>query len=261
MSLKISTLKPGLLVSLKTSIRGNTQYQRVDIEPDHQTETGERRAVWETRRTISDPEEHESAIKVRGKCRSLISGLCANSAFGLLCPEAKAADLESVIAESRKLAESFNQSAKLSRIDVYVIAGRVASDDVEAVRAINSEMRDLVGDMESGIKSLDVESIREAANKARSVSQMLTPESAETVQKAIEAARSIARKIVKAGEAAATEVDRQTLATLAAARTAFIDLDPQGDIAEPVGEGRALDLAPVAPISEPAPASISVELD
>src|SRR5690348_7110755 len=50
-TMKLTTLRPGLLVSLKTSIVGNTEYRRVQLEADHVTEEGTRRARWETERT------------------------------------------------------------------------------------------------------------------------------------------------------------------------------------------------------------------
>jgi len=37
-----------------------------------------------------DPAEHETAIKARGKARSVITGVCNASNFGLLCPTAEA---------------------------------------------------------------------------------------------------------------------------------------------------------------------------
>jgi len=246
MTLNASTLRPGLLVSLKTSLRGNINYQTQELETDHTTETGQRRARWETTRTVYDPAEHEAAVKARGKARSLLTSVCAQSAFGLLCREDRAADLERAVSDAREVVEAFNRSARLTTIGLYVIVGRVAADDVEAVRAINSEVRDLVQDMEAGIKSLDVKAVRDAANKARSIGQMLTPEAQASVQEAIEAARTVARAIVKAGETAAAEIDERALATLAEARTAFLDLDDmpgvERGIIEPVAEARAIDL-------------------
>src|SRR5580704_12554363 len=95
----ISTLRPGLLVSLKTSLSGNVRYDKRDIEREHTTETGEARAKWETERVISDPDEYERAQKVRGKAGSVIRGICAISAFGLLCPETDADKLERAMSE------------------------------------------------------------------------------------------------------------------------------------------------------------------
>ncbi len=43
-----------------------------------------------------------------------------------------------------ELADEFNATARLTRLYVNVIAGRIAPDDVEAVKAINSEVRDLL---------------------------------------------------------------------------------------------------------------------
>lgn len=248
--MQTSTIRPGLLVSLKTTLTGNVQYQRADIEPDHIIESGERRARWETERVIEDPAEHEAAVTMRGKCRNLIRSLCSVSSFGLLCPESRAEELGKAVEEAQRFAAEFNRAAKLTRISVYVIAGRIAPDDVEAVRAINSEIRDLMTDMETGLRNLDVKTVREAAAKARGIGQMLSSDARARVQTAIDAARSAARKIVKAGEAAAAEIDHQAIRSLAEARTAFLDLDEADNIVAPTATGRAIDLSPTS--SEPA---------
>lgn len=244
MNLNPSTLRPGLLVSLKTTISGNVDYQRNVIESEHVESDGSLQAAWETRKRITDPKEHERAIKTRGKCRSVITGICAQSSFGLLCPENQESQLEAAIAEARRIAAEFNETATLSRIGVYVITGRVARDDVEAVRAINSEVRQLLSDMQAGVKSLDVKKIRDAANKARQLGNMLTPEADARIKAAIEAARKTARRINKAGEVAGGEVDRDTISRIEAQRTAFLDLDDGDDVATPTFEGRAVDFEP-----------------
>jgi ElaB/YqjD/DUF883 family membrane-anchored ribosome-binding protein len=240
-NLKSSTLRPGLLVSLKTSLRGGVDYQVREIEADHINEAGERVAAWETSRTISDPEEHERAIKARSKARSIITGVCSASDFGLLCPQANERNLEAAIADARRIADNFNTTATLTKVDVYVITGRVADNDAEAIRAINSELRGLLDTMRDGVRDLDATAIREAANKARALGQMLSTDAQEKVKDAIDAARKVARAIVKAGDSAAVEIDRTTLDSIAAARTAFIDLEPVAAVQAPEAEGHAVD--------------------
>lgn len=254
MPLETSTLRPGLLVSVKTSVRGNVGYQKTPTET-RVADGGVEIAEWETTRTITDPVEHEAAGKARSKARSAIRGVCAESAFGLLCPEAASDNLERAIADARRIIETFNAGAKLSRVTLFVIAGRVASDDVEAVRAINSEVRDLLETMEAGVANADPKVIRDAASRAKSLAVMLSVDAAARVQVGIDAARSAARKIVQAGEQAAQEVDRQAIALITEARTAFLDLGPAGDVGAPVADARAVDLAPVdvvAPAAAPA---------
>jgi hypothetical protein len=248
--MRTSTLRPGLLVSLKTSIRGNISYDHRDIEREYLTEDGKQLARWETERTIAKPAEYETARKVRSKARSIISGVCAKSEFGLLCPEKSADDLDKAIVEAWTLAEEFNDTATLTRVRVYVIAGRIVPDDVEAVRAINSEIGDLLTRMAEGVRNLDVRIVRDAADRARDLGRMLSAEAGARVQEAIEAARSAARTIVKSGEQAAAEIDQRTIDRIAAARTAFLDLDTAGEIATPPAPARAVDLEPP---STPAP--------
>src|SRR6185312_4752964 len=199
MTTPIRTLRPGLLVALNTSMKGNISYGTREIEGTHINEAGEEVARWETTRIIIDPEEHEAAWRVRNQARKLIYQVCAKSAFGLLCPEDRAPELIAAIAESRAMIERFNSQAELTRVSVNVIFGRIAQDDVEAVRAISGELRDLLADMDEGLKNLDVKQVRDAAAKAKSVGEMLSPDARGRLEEAIKVARASASKIVKAG--------------------------------------------------------------
>ena len=240
--LNTSTLRPGLLVSLKTSIRGNVNYRTLTLEGDHLTETGERKARWETERTVNDPAEHEAAVSARSLARSKIQCVCAGSAFGLLCPESKAAELEKAVAEARAIVAQFNSTATLTRLQFNLMTGRIAPDDVEAIRAINSEMSDLMATMAEGLANLDKAKVQDAANKAKSVGAMLTDEAKARVQAAIDVARAAARKISKAGEEGAVEIDRASIRKVMEARTSFLDLDDATEVQAPVSVARPVDV-------------------
>jgi len=244
MDMPVSTLRPGLLISLKTSVVGNVSYSKQIIEPDHTTDAGTRRAQWNTTREIVDPTEHNRAIKARGQARQKIRQVAAPTAFGLLCPETNEKQLKEAVVEARQIADEFNRRAKYTRLEVYVFCGRVAPDDVEAVRAINSEVRDLLNEMQEGIRTLDVKRVRKAAMEARSIGKMLTPLAEARIKKAIDAARSVARNIVKSGEQAAQEIDREAIKQMTEARTSFLDLDTFEQVSRPTESGRALDLIP-----------------
>lgn len=246
--LNLSTLRPGYLVSLKTSVKGNVSYLKEEIEPDHKTRSGARKASWKTERTIADAEEHTKASQLRMKARLAIVSVCARSEFGLLCPEGKIAELVEAIKDTRRMVDAFNRRSKLTTVGFYVISGKIARDDVEAARAINSEMRELLKNMADGVKNMDVKKVRESANKTRSIMEMLQPEAAGKAGVALKAARTAARKIVKAGEDAAQEIDREAIKAITSARTAFLDLsEPDAAEEEPAptrarAENRQLDL-------------------
>lgn len=240
-----TTLRPGLLIRLSTAVSGNVNYTRTIIEEDHLDDEGKRVARWNTERTIQDPDEHERARKVQSKCGSLVRAVCAESrGFGLLCPQDREEDLKEAVRAARELARAFNATARLSEVNFYIMTGKVAADDVEAVRAINSEIRGLMDAMSQGVKDCDVETIREAANRAKDIGAVLSEEASARVKAAVEAARKAARQIVKAGEAAAVEVDRQALRAITEARTAFLDIDDGAEVAEPTAGAVAVDLDP-----------------
>lgn len=243
--MKTTTLRPGLLVSLKTSVTGGVAYKRIDLDPEHPVADGAVESRWETTKVVEDAAEFERASKLRGKCRSMIASVCAASDFGLLCPSDRQKDLDAAIVEARNLADEFNADAVRSMVNVYVVAGRIAQDDEEAIRAINGEVRDLLEAMKAGVAAADVETIREAASKARQLGRMLTETAGEKVSAAIEQARSAAREIVKRvqkdGENTAVVVSQLKLDAIESARFAFLDLDDARHV-EPT--------APVAPVVE-----------
>lgn len=242
--MQVSTLRPGLLVSLKTSVSGNVAYKRLDIEAAHRTDDGIEVAKWETERTTEDPEEFAQATEIRTKCSGLIRKVCSPSMFGLLCPEMSQDQLNDAIESAQMLCADFNRIAKLTRVGIYVIVGRIAEDDVQAVKAINSEVRDLLTEMEEGLQRLDVKAVREAYGKAKKLGQMLSPNAAARVQLAIDAARDVTKRMVAAGEEAALELDNATLQRIRESRTAFLDMDDGTEVSAPDAVGRGLDLAP-----------------
>lgn len=246
----LTTLRPGLLVSVKTSITGNVKYITKDLERDHLTPEGEKLARWETERTIKDPAEHDAAVAARSLARSKVQSVCAQSAFGLLCPEVMQDKLDAAVAEARTITEAFNRGASLTRLNFYVIAGRISPDDVEAVRAINSEVTELMAKMAEGLGNLDVKAVRDAANRARSLGSMLSDDAKDRVKGAIDIARKAARDIVTAGETGAAEIDRAAIARISEARAAFLDLDEAAPVGEVMHTAAALDLEPEAQAAE-----------
>lgn len=240
--MNVNTIRPGLLVVIKSNVTGNVSYHKRDLGTKVEKE-GAEVVEWETTRTIADAKEFKEAGQLRMRALGYMYNVCARSTFGLLCPEDKIEALNKGIEKARKEADEFNAKAKITRVNFNIIAGRVAADDVEATRAINGEVRDLLDKMQDGIKKLDVTSIRDAAKRAKDISSIIAPENNEKLQAAIEVARAAARKLVKAGEAAAKEVDKEALAALKSSRTAFLDLDAH-DAPKPKAskaKGRAVD--------------------
>jgi hypothetical protein len=262
-----STLRPGLLVGMKTSITGNMKYTSAVTKQEDRDDGSEHRE-WEGTSTVFDKAEHERAVKVRSEASGLITSVCAYTPFGLLCPEDREDRLAEAIDKARTLVNNFNAKAKFSHVKLYIMAGYVAADNEMAMRAINGEVSDLVSAMEKGIAKLDVKGIRDAAYKARMLGQMLQPKEQEAIKDAIEVARAAASKYAKAGEQAAVEVDKQAMRKLADSRKLFLDMDAPAEVQAPKASGRAVLLdkheeeeASAKPKVKPAKKSRSVEID
>lgn len=216
-------IRPGLMVSLKSTVAGGIHYSHSEIKEDGNT------AEWKTTRVTDDPAEHDRAVKARGLALTTIRKLCASTAFGLLCPEDRESELDEACKVAQGIAREHNATANYTRIGIYVLKGRIASTDEQAARAIGEEVRSLIEAMNAGVDKLDPEAIREAANKAKQMSTMLSAEQSEKVNDAIEAARKAARTIVKRieknGEEAAVVLMDIQRGALEKARIAFLDLE------------------------------------
>ncbi len=224
-----SLLKPGFLVSLKTSLQGGVAYQRVDLDADKPDGDPAAIARWETTRRIDDPDEHKRATKARSAARALIESVCVKTAFGLLCQESKGAELDEKIQSAQALIDAHNQAAHSTHVRVYVLRGRIASTDEEAVKALSSEVREVLEDMQAGIRRVDVEKIREAATRARKLGAILDAEQATKVNRAVEAARDAAKQIVKRidvdGAEAVRAVAEGMSGPIEQARFAFLEIE------------------------------------
>jgi hypothetical protein len=245
--MSVMTLKPGLLVSLSARKAGGIEYARVNLENKTEDE-GTKVEKWETTKTVVDPAEEERATKVRGKCRSIISSVCTKSAFGLLCPADKEMALDEAIKQSRALCDTFNASASVTQISVFVLKGRIAESDQEAASAIADEIKGLLSEMRNGIATADVKAIRDAASRAKQMGRMLDEMTAKKITAAVEEARFVAKEITRRlddpdeAESVAAYVAEIKLASLSESRFAFLDMDPM-EAATPIEmETRSVEL-------------------
>jgi hypothetical protein len=221
-------LKPGILVALKTTTQGGVHYSRRDIEAGKDDE-GQEVSRWETERTIADPAEHDAATKARSSARTRISKVCTQTSFGLLCPQAKEEELDEAMREARAIVDKHNADAKHTRVFVYMLKGRIAESDEEATRAIASEVRGLLDEMEAGIRDVNPARIRDAATRAKEMGAVLDDARADAVKRAVDIARKAAKEIVKrvekGGEDAQVVLDEIATKPIELARFAFLDVE------------------------------------
>jgi hypothetical protein len=217
-----TTIRPGFLIALKTSVRGGVHYDHEGREAEGNVER------WTTIKTVEDPDEHDRACKVRGAAARQVRRLCSSTSFGLLCPVGVEGALDAAVASARALVRSHNEGARYTHVTFYVLKGRIADSDEEAARAIADEVGELLARMNGAIDRLDPKAIRDAASKAREMTAMLDDAAAETVAEAIKQARKAARQIVarvqEKGEAAQVVLADIQRGALEKARIAFLDV-------------------------------------
>lgn len=227
-------LRPGLIVALSTSVTGGVIYQRKDLDErcakegsnamgakrtckrlkghagncDFTDMTAEEITRWETTRIIADKAEHDEAVKVRNKARSLITGVTVWSNFGNLCPSDREAELDAAYAEARRRVDEFNDKSQHTRVGVYMLKATIP-DNTQSAQAISSDVVEMIDQMMTGLNNGDEGEVREAANKLTSLTEMLGEGPKAIAEKAIAEARSAARAIVKAKSEEATAIEKQ----------------------------------------------------
>lgn len=243
-NVKLNVLQPSLLVSLKSSVRGGVSYVREDLDSEKSEDAAIKR--WKTEKRVENAAEFDAATTARSKARSLISAVCSGSSFGLICPLSKEKELDAAIKEARAVAVAHNAQATHTQVEVFVIVGKIAQTDEEAARAISSEVKDLLDEMKAATLEGNVERIRAAANKARELGSILSPDAEKQVSSAIDEARKNAKELVKRvqkdGEKLEVVLKDLYVQRIDNARGAFLDLE-EGEVKSVEHVGRAVEVA------------------
>lgn len=228
---KATTIRPAILVSVRSTVSGGVSYERQDLNADSPSDGSVVVNRWETTKTVQDPVEHEAATKARSAALRGIRKLCTLTGFGLLCPLASEEELDKAIRESREIVMAFNAKATHTRINVNTLKGKIATSDAEAARAILSETAEMIEAMDKAIDRMDVKAIRDLATKANGMSTMVSPELSDRVTAAVDTARKAARMIVqrveKKGEDAAVVLADIQRGNIQRARMAFLNLEAE----------------------------------
>jgi hypothetical protein len=224
------TIKPGLLVSVRTYLDGGVTYTRVNCGT--KVEDGKSVTKWRTTRTIDNPKEHTRAVKARSRASNLVRSCCLRTPFGLVCLQAKEEKLQAAITQARTVCKEWNARAKHYQIDIRTFQGRIASDDRQAISAMAAELRSLARDMKRGVRNGDVKAIREAASTAKRMGAMLdSTELQGDIDSAVKSARKAARQLVKRVDKQGEEVEKVVASLVTAPieqmRIAFIDVDDE----------------------------------
>jgi hypothetical protein len=194
-------VQPGYLVVLKTKVRGGIERRREEL--DHHRDGAADVAAWKTTRRIEDLEEFEAASAVRSSARNLVRKACLHTPFGLICLKSRRPELDQALVTAHSMVDAHNAQAEHTRVKIACLMGEIAQSEAEAIEAVTGEIRDLLEDLKSATADGRVEDIRDVANRARVMQQMLDPESdaSETMKRAIKASRTIARAVAKHVEA------------------------------------------------------------
>lgn len=229
-------LRPAILVSLATSVKGGSTSERLDL--DAHLEGASKVEKWQTTKTVFDPEEHRRAGETRKSIRRLFEGVARWTPFGLVVELEREAELREAVAQAEALAAEFNAGATHSRVKFSWLPARIdqGGNAADAVIAIRQEIGGLMEDLERASRAGEVESIRDISNRATSLGKLLAEGSPGTgqlgvaVEEARRVARAVVRRVEKAGERLEDVLTESNLAPVSAARFLFLGDE---DVTEP----------------------------
>lgn len=221
-------LRPGFLVCFSTRVENGVEHLksqvREEVLPD-----GAVRKEWQAATIIHDPEEFKAVSVLRSRVRNIMKGVTTNTGFALMCPREDEQRLSAAITEMDALALGWNETSKVYKLRVSTVLAEIAENKADAIKAIKSEVVDLLARMEAATRAGSVRDIRAAANEAAQKVALLDLESEDgddEIAQALAVARGVARKIVKrvekGGEDLAAVLEQQNLEPIAAARLRFI---------------------------------------
>lgn len=251
-------IRPGFLVSLKTQVEGGVKYQRTALN-EETLESGAEVSEWNTEKTVEDPEEFDRATEARLKVRSLVSSLCIDTPFGLVCPKENVPALDAAFEEADALLQEFNEGATFCRVRYSTMRGEIAENAAEAVKAVTEEVATLLADMKGALSTGNVRSIRDLASRASTVGKLLEQDSAgkDTLSRAVAAARKIAstivKKVEKEGENLADILAAANIEPVSVARLSFVEHDEgeeDEDVMPSIAMGRFAGLSERSEIDE-----------
>lgn len=220
-------LKPSILVALKGAVNGGITYNRVEMGREVAGD-GSERIEWKTTKHVADPKELATADAYRNKAKTAIKRVCARTPWGLICPNAKEAELMEAIEQAHQLAAEFNSNhANHTEVTISVFLGRVAENDAEAAKAVRLELTTLLEQAERAASSGHVQQMRDLAKQGAQLEKLLEDgtDAKGALGQAIKGLRKVARDVVrlveKKGEDMATVLTEDALKPVSEARFAF----------------------------------------
>jgi hypothetical protein len=190
-----------LLVGGQISKPGDVRYERLDEDSTEKREgdiiKGERTRT--TRRVIRDTEGHKAATELVGKLNNELRKICATSPFGRVCRVDREPALREFIKSARERALEHNQSVlgRFHRVEVNLLPGMITQDSERAARTLVKEMQGLFDEVQRGLDACDVEAIREAATRIKSLGTVFPASQQKALDAAVKGARRVARTLVR----------------------------------------------------------------
>lgn len=201
-------LKPGYLVNLSVRERGGITYRREDLGTTREGLREE--SSWKTERDIADVEEHALAVEVRGKARSLIAGACVQTPFVLMCLTDSFPLFTERKAEAEGLVAAFNAKAAHCQLHLHCTWGTIAESSREAVESLRNDISYMLAELKGAAEAQDVGKLRDLASRCKAAGELLedSPQSS-ALQKAVKAARSLAKATAKAVADGADSLEKE----------------------------------------------------
>lgn len=204
-----AVVKPGLLVVIKSSVRGGAEYDRREMSTDDVDPAGaEQVRAWATVQRVFDPDELAGAKAVRGRAVGWLWARVAQTPYGLVVTDDRVHAFDAALAKARAAVDAFNGGARHVRVTLRVLKTRLLLE--EAAAAFEEAAEEAVEELDArDFKTAeDVEEIRKVADRAADFAAVLRGDLAERVLAKIREARAAATAAAKEVRGDAPAADR-----------------------------------------------------
>jgi hypothetical protein len=221
------TLKPSLLIGASISRTGGLTNSRMllDESLDGQHEVKK----WEVTRDVPNLEELQKADAVASECRRMLSKVCYRTGFGTVCPKDREGELVTIFKEIRVTIDNANVTLVGCKLSASFVRGEITTDDQEAAKAIGADISGFLQTLADAIGKADVKAIKQTLLQMKGIEQLLPVGQSETLTKAINQARTVAKtiaaEVVKKGRQIEDVKTELQTADIDLARAAFLEVD------------------------------------
>lgn len=157
-------IEPCILVRDRITVDRGVSYIRRDLSATP-GDDGSEDATWFTDRHYKNKEETKQANNTYMKARNRIRQVCLSTDIGFICPLSRKEELAAAIQESKEIADDFNRTAKVCRVNHIVVCTMIEPENKDAEQLINETVHSIGQSIKAAVANLDFKTARGAVKQ------------------------------------------------------------------------------------------------